>query len=384
MADVIIKDDYAGLSTELVMKRSCPGLAALATGVLVLALAPAASAQVGRRANINRPSLSSPSRMMERIGGTYTRDAVARRGGPSDISNLNRQAGFPGTFPSRSSGYQPAPQRLGLLPAPYRRSLLRPGSLSDFQLQSVSGFSFTTRVDTPLYGWPMVNELPRRQTWLGSEQAQGGAFHQFFGMVPAEPEQPRAATPIPYAVLTMAVEQQTESKLVGMQEQALALFSEVTTGSVVIEEQAEDFRRIIALLNIVRSLDAQATVPCRLLCHATLEEGRFKQAMNNLITAVRRDPAVLRDGPNIASFFGDFDPQSGRSANLDEQMRQHVRPSEGDDSIDSFVLQAYCAWVLGDKTRARLALERAAEAIEQRKSGSIHVDRVIHALRYAL
>jgi hypothetical protein len=86
----------------------------------------------------------------------------------------------------------------------------------------------------------------------------------------------------------------------------------------------------------------------------------------------------------VAAFFGDYDPATGRSARLEQQMRTFVTLASERPSPDSFALEAYCAWALGDKVRARAALERASQLMQQNEEGSPNLDKLLMALQFAV
>ena len=79
-----------------------------------------------------------------------------------------------------------------------------------------------------------------------------------------------------------------------------------------------------------------------------------------------------------------MDAQTGRSPTLDRTMRFYVRASTYAPSVENFVLEAYCAWILGDNRRSQIALDRADELIRSVGGDPGGLGRLIAALRYAV
>lgn len=86
------------------------------------------------------------------------------------------------------------------------------------------------------------------------------------------------------------------------------------------------------------------------------------QAAGQLLRAWERKPDLLADPRDIDPYFGDSDEQRTRSQFLETQMRRYVRIGElNPGSPVAHLLEAYCAWRLGDEPRARAAAKRAEE-----------------------
>ena len=155
-------------------------------------------------------------------------------------------------------------------------------------------------------------------------------------------------------------------------------------------ERAARLQRAIQLFSNIRRLDEKAVIPSLLICHAYLEcystssVPLTSAAINSLIDAARRRPEVFAERPNIAAHFGDVDPQTGRSATLERQLRRYARIAAEKSTSDVLVLQAYCAWMLGDSRRAAESLSKAEELLAGGEQALPQIQLLIAALRYAL
>jgi hypothetical protein len=364
------------------MGRFERGLVAPLVCLVAAAVTPAAWAQVGQGVSINRPSLSGPSQWLDIVGGQYTREAPGRPPAPIDVSRLNARWGLPPRSPE-ASNYELAPLRFGLIPAPYQRRAMLTGELADWQLRETSGFWQSTRADTPLAGWAGLGEVPLSRLPRLDVAPEGSAFHRFFNLVPTETKPARRA-PAEYAELTATIEEATQKGIARTQEDALKLFRAVTSEGVDATPDSEKLRHTIGLLSNVRDLDGQAYVPSLLLAHVYLHRGQITSVVNSLTTLARRHPEAFAAGPDVASYFGDFDARTGRSAFLQRQMRELAQTMSTSPTVDGAVLEAYSARVLGDKPRATSALDRAEKKLAEGARSSAHVEELVAALRYGL
>jgi hypothetical protein len=356
--------------------------------------ATAAHGQYARRAPISRPSYG-PSSRLGIVGGVYTRQY--------DVSALDRGAGPPAgprglplpSFFGAAGGLgrlppSPMPQALTFAPVGYDASGgLSPvfGSLSgasNMVLARVSGLQASQSLTVPLTGLgPYQLAFPDRPYYL--PEPQGSALHEFFGLKPTEAEG-APAVPVPVDGLVGLLEQENGRFLYEVRSQALRTFKRAMTEGVA--ERGELLSTAQQQLSTLRDLDRQAYLPCLLLTHVALENDQLLQAMGYLAEAVRRHPSVFVEGLDIASYYGDAklreDKQHWRSELLERQMRKHLRiGDENPGTPSTYVLQAYCAWVLNDQIRVKHALERLAAA-EQEAQVSARIIPVRYALAAAM
>ncbi len=387
----------------------------------LLGLVPTLYAQA-RVAHYDRPSGQSASQRLGLVGGTYT----FTPGSLTDPQRLQRQgvnpsvASFNAHRPTRRQqvGRTPSVLRLGQIPAPQQRNLMQFGALTSAQIGASSGFYQATSVTTPIYGYgaQMVPE-PRQIPIM--ELPELSEFHRYFGLVEAPPDTP-PDQPKTFPELMDELQAETTADAAAAQREALTLFRELTGGFASNGEPVPDThkplmtRRAIRLLTSARDLardresDASAPsdayVPDLLLVHVYLERYRaagleITSALNSLLTAARHDPEVFhklsaaRTDPSawsdvvpLAAYFGDY--RDGRSEALDRQMRQYLQAVAAQPaSVDTLMLEAYCAWVLEDSSRARQALERAELELKRKGTGTRDGQEraaLLAALEYAL
>jgi len=364
------------------MNRSRWQQLAIVAGTLALMAVPTSRGQVGYGVGVRRATANAPSQFIDRIGGRYTYEDVAGLPQRGDVARVNAALGLPRT--SRHGGApELAPVRLGPVTSPYRFSLANAGLLSTAQLEYASGFSYSTSVGMPVEGLPGLNELPWSELPVLPPQPAGGRFHQAFGLRPAE-RKPAASEAVPSERLWSGVESATKRGVSETQEQAFELYREATSAAAQTPEHHQKIRRAERLLASACALDAEAHVPHLLMAHAALDQGHRSVALQHLIVATARRPEILRERPDLASHFGDFQTATGRSPYLEAQMRQVLQQATSEMTADGHVLSAYCAWALGEAQRARAALDKADELLVRGKRASRGLDQLIHALRYAL
>lgn len=366
------------------MRLGCWRLAGL-TGVMGVGLLPSAWGQVGRGVDYSRPAEQAPSSIMGRIGGRYTRGDVAVSAPIPSMRVLGPQEAL--GLPSRGThgaNYTPASVRLGPVASTYRGSLMPAlGGVEMWRIMDASGYRQSTRLDTPVGGWGPLNLLPTGESALVAPEPAESRFHELLGLVPARAGAP-SAEPMEFEAEAMAVEQGTKEKLARRVKEALALFREGTRASVDLAARQSSLRRASALLANVRKLDEQDPVPCIVLGQVALERGQEGACLNNLIAAASRRAETFRDGPSPATYYGDFDEQTGRSQRFEQQVRRYLRTASEGNALDGTVLEAYCAWALGDKPRARAAIARAKAMMLEGTDGSKDIKKLIDALQYAL
>jgi hypothetical protein len=385
-----------------------------------LAQPPGAVAQTTPRA-LARPSLTAPSAQIGIIGGRFTRLSPQ----VLDIAPQAPHMGRPSLSMAARSGRRgalrqgnqraAAPIRLGMIPSPSQGSLFRQGLLSDFDIGATSGFATSVSPETPLYGWPGLNMLPGQDAPLQEVKPAGSAYHQFFDLTPSPP--PSGDATETYSNLLDMAEKRNQTRLQDLYNEAFKVFAEATadrsaSGDLVTEEQKlTRLRQAAQLLGAARDLtkvgqtsttSASTDLPILdvLEAHVHLERNRgwsnyVDEALGCLVRAARDDPdtfhrlAQARHNPGgdrpIAAYFGDY--QDGRSSVLERQMLQYVRVATvAVPTLDSLMVQAYCAWVLDDKVRASRALDEAERTLRERPADQTSADwnALIAALRYAL
>ncbi len=411
-------------------------LVVLLCGALVgLVWAPDARAQ-GVGVRYSRPADTGASARVGQVGGQYTHRPVSPSvaGRPQRGPNVNPIMSFGDTSAPRRGGYfgdrRPAAQRLGMIPSPNYRSLFRKGALSDARIGASSGYLASISATMPLYGRGLPNALRVPEVPLFDVEPGKSPFHRVFNL---EPSQTAAEKParVSFESLMDAVEENTHRNTERLRERAYRLFREATGGKKAdgepltpqekpprLRSAADLFTNVGNLSLYDEQINSQASedleeserngrdiyLPHLLSAHAYLEccidtGQQTDSALRSLIgvarvypeafaelAAARREPETYPDRPNLAACFGDF--QGGHSPTLDRQMRLYLRTaSVATPTLNSLVLQAYCAWVLDDATRARQVLDLAEAQLESAvlsPQGFEEWRNLIAALRYAL
>ena len=227
-------------------------------------------------------------------------------------------------------------------------------------MRYTSGFDASTRLDVPIEGWGYLNSLPVPESPPAQRAPGTDRFSSYFGLRPAQ-KKDRSAKPVEYKTLYEAVERNTMNRITRKEEEAIGIFREMTRTDVEPTQRINGMRRVFRMLDGVRDLDYENYVPCLLLGHVAIERGHLTSAMNELAAAASRYPELFREGPPLASYFGDYNQETGRSEYLDGQMRNYLQMLSSAATVDELVLQAYCAMALDDRPRARLALQRASD-----------------------
>ncbi|MFH1746611.1 MAG: hypothetical protein ABIG44_06135 [Planctomycetota bacterium] len=225
--------------------------------------------------------------------------------------------------------------------------------------------------------------MPLPQTRLPTPKRDGSRFQRIFGLSPGE-ERIRAEEEFTFDDQMSRMETRTDQRVEQLQREGENLFKQATMSGADSVLKQQDLRRVMRVFTSVRHLDAEAYVPCLLGAHACLEREKVASALNFLTAAAHRQPEAFRDSQTVASYYGDLDEQTGRSHRLDRLMREYVRQTSAGSTLDSALLEAYCALVLGEKSRATAALEKAENLINQGASSSGGLEELLEAIRYAL
>ncbi len=365
----------------------------------------AAAQSTGTQSDLsyNRPSDFGPSRY---IGGRFTQDAASQIGiARRDVGQFaGFQVGrhFGGqAFDTEATSASPiSAPRVGILTTPNR------GRQPGFQMQMNSAMAAYSGIDllagalrqhqrrflppmsldTPLYG-SYRPELPPIDGHLYTPAPEPASrFHELTGLVPSV--EPRRGPKL--VSMADALEARARQRNADAQEAAVAAFRAATMMSVT-DPRCGDCHEMVARaassLDGVQEVDRGAALPALLAAHIALEQGRVVSATRAILDAARRDPtlfvAELTNKRPLASYFGDFDAASGRSAVLQAQMLRYLQAGEvSPQSASAQVLEAYCAFRLGEFARVNGALDRAQKAADQSSVGILHV--FTSALRAAM
>ncbi|HUU97615.1 MAG TPA: hypothetical protein VM487_17910 [Phycisphaerae bacterium] len=218
-------------------------------------------------------------------------------------------------------------------------------------LSGISRFSSAISYGTPLTR-AQWNYLPEPTTPLYAAKPQPSVFHEFFGLRPSEPS-PTELDAAPIESLAALMQEDTQQRVREMESRAQEFFKQATRAEV--EDRQEKLARAIDLFQAVNQLDKEAYLPSLLTIHAAIERDQLLLASRALFTTVRRRPEVFGEEPDIREYFGD-------PSRLETQARKYLRVGDDNPEIpQAYALQAYCAWVLGDRARATQALRLADE-----------------------
>jgi hypothetical protein len=207
------------------------------------------------------------------------------------------------------------------------------------------------------YGTPLTraqwNYLPEPTTPLYAPEPQPSVFHEFFGLRPSEPS-PAELDAAPFESLAALMQEDTQQRVGEMESRAQEFFKRGTCAEV--EDRQEELARAIKLFQAVSRLDEEAYLPSLLTIHAAIERDQLLLASQALFATVQRRPELFVEQPDIREYFGD-------PSRLETQARRYLRIGDDNPQIpQAYALQAYCAWVLGDRARATQALRLADES----------------------
>jgi hypothetical protein len=245
------------------------------------------------------------------------------------------------------------------------------GRVRDVTLAGITGLSRSTDFNAPIMGptsmaWRYFNSS---RTYF-TPTAHPTAFHEFFGLTPSDaPVDLTQVAPRSESV-SVLLARKTDDSISRMLARALEAFKLATAEG---KRDNELLSRARWALRVARDLDPDAHIASLLLVHAALGQQQVASAVTYLADAARRHPVMFVEWPDLASYYGD--PQR-----LEREVRPHLRAGDQQPTAENYALQAYCAWVLGDKVRARDALER----IEEVTDPEAPVDTGLTAFRHAL
>ncbi len=355
-----------------------PGLVPIAGLCLCLAVcAVDLRAQASTASGVSRPSDQGPSGRVGRTGGQYTREASAPAAGRSFSGAPGASVSLP-NLPSRAGRSDPLPAEV--LAGRSRRlftrstsSLLRPfPGVSITAIERMSGFTAAIDLSAPVDGWKYYTP-PELET-VATPQTSGDSFNDFFGLRPAAAAEQQAKDE-EFDRLLHGLERDQQQRKQEREQMARDLFKAGTTPTN--ENRMELLAQAERMAISARDMDERAVIPCLIVAHAALEREQMVLALNNIMMAARRDPAIFRDRVDVAGLFGD--PNL-----LDQQMRRFVRTAEfNSEAIQAHLLTAYCAWMLRDESRLRPALKTLGE-VPIDVAGQEEIQRFVRAMQASL
>ncbi len=189
-------------------------------------------------------------------------------------------------------------------------------------------------------------------------------FQQAFGLLP-EPSEPKGQ---PLKLPADRLNDRTDQLAQTAERDGLALFKKGTVEARDARtgrhpncaDCAEKLAAAIQRLKMARILDRKASLPVLLVAHALLEQEQATAAVYYLTDAFQRDPAIFEATPReLDRYFGDVADDGATSGVLEAQLRRYRRVAElNPEAPDALILQAYCAWRLGEAERARQTLDQ--------------------------
>jgi len=349
-------------------------------GLLAGLGAVAAPAQYARTLEylIDRPSLYGPSSAVGEIGGRYTRPqftplTTTRQ----EVALLGQeQFQFRGRRRSERRGTHIPVGALGL-----QRGLSRPGPLSFYagpgqNPTSLAGLAPAMTLYLPD---PSVSlaYIPSVTAHLYTPRPATTRFQELFALLPPQDEPRGPELESADKRLNARVDTRVEQAL----QHGLDLFKQATVESP--DPRTERYAncvdcpdklvRAVQQFQMVRIIDQKAGLPLVLMAHGVLEREQPTLAVRYLLEAWKRQPELFTaQAEPIDKYFGDTVPQGGSSAVLQNQLRRYRRIGDlNPEAPEALVLQAYCAWRLGDYGRTR----ETVEALEAAATTEVKVSR---------
>lgn len=313
----------------------------------------------------NRPSWRGPSL---NIGGTYTRydlqPLVASRQTPTLLSSPTTTFRHP-VRPTRANSRLET-TRVGMLQE-WGTSVWDPMGQSRSTAWMLSGMVQATNVQVPIPGsrWGQPAQL---DSGLYTPRPETTSVQDMLGLlpVPADPTGRRVERMPDALVLENVSESDHEL------DEAIAMFRAATYESRRYDEATglmsyptckdctQKLYTAMRLLKVVRDVDRNAALPLVLIAHAHLEQEQPMQALLHLAKAYERDPRMFLERRPIDEYFGDV--KDGKSVFLADQMRRFAELGAlNPDSPEARLVEAYCAYRLGETDRMQVA----ATAVEQ-------------------
>lgn len=257
-------------------------------------------------------------------------------------------------------GFGPPPSEL--LPSavgfpryvPFTAPIIGDLRLTTGALQNYSGFSARTSLEAPIGGWDL-GPAPEAKTPLFMNPEPRTPFCEFFGMRASDPKpQPTDLPSREIESNAIALRDVNDQYVASLWRRAETVFKQATDPNE--PDHYDRMGRAVRLLSTVRDLDRTSYLPSLLIVHASLDRQQPTLAAVNLLDAVERNPGLfVEDDLHLDEYFS-------AAPQLKEQARAYLRVGELDASDPAMsALQAYCAWIAGDRARARQALETTTE-----------------------
>lgn len=357
------------------------GFIALAISISLM-LVPYVRAQSAVETRSRRPSVEGPSATIDRVGSYNTIGGVSNIGRQKDVYSFDFNYSSSRQFGAQMSNYSrqvqagrsqnifsPAGRVFGLpdsagVPPNYGEGKIgrfgspqlryRPlvqNAANPEILKSVTGFDDALSEYTPLLGWRNPRIEPPPEVYFAQPYGDS-SFHKFFELQPAaEPLPPPTGKQLPSVATLM--QNENEAHLKQLEGQAILVFKQGMTRTT--ENRLDRLAQALNMLTSVTRLKKDSSIAPLLAVHAALAKDKSDLAIRMLYQAVDRNPNVLTEHKNIVEYYGD-------KQLLDELMQEYQRIGDQSGSPDGFAIQAYVAWVMGDRGRAEQALSRMAKS----------------------
>jgi hypothetical protein len=281
--------------------------------------------------------------------------------GGTQVPAINRYGARRGFSPLPPS-FDPARVGFSPLPLNVRYSMLRNTSVDMNTMELISGMAQVQDMNISP-GWVPSFEPEALRTPLRSGIPQGSSYHRLIGVIPTVDDVVVSGAAAVSSEGEGGSEKKNQSsaerlenlvavELILLTQEANKAFREVTQTDV--ENRYEKQARTLGLLSSLYSMDQRNTMPLLLSVHLLVERSQDVMAMRNLLEAVRREPTLFSDNPDIFSYFGD--PEL-----LRKQARQFMLRNPGGDPA-MYILQAYFGWLLQDPARVNLAVNEGLKA----------------------
>ncbi len=297
-----------------------------------------------------------PSIYLGLVGGANTRGGLSNLGGrpgAGGVAQVPRFGTVAGSRPIGSSfmGLMPGRNSLATTSIRSQYSFFE-GALPDpYVLRSVSGVASATHFWRPPI--PFDERPPMLTAPLYVEMPQQSPYAEYFGLYPSqaalEPPAPDEGAPELRGADLM--EQRYTSRMQTFGERALREFREATSAPREVDDPIEPLAAVADKFSLLRSMDADASLPLLLSVYIALERHQHLMAADCLFEAAFRNPRAFIDHRDLGQHFGDrklLEAQARRFLLYDENIKL---------SPEQYAVHAYAAWVLGDARRARQALD---------------------------
>ncbi len=349
-----------------------------ALGLLLVASSPGQSIGAGFLSS-PRPSDLSPSTRVGRVAGGATgpsAPSARSAGGYSGPTGSNLPAfrgfgtGIDPDYDAYNRAFRPSMARRWF-PRTNPGSLInaREGVATVGDLYMVTALAQATSMDIPLIGWESPR-LPLEQGRVYVPPGDASPFHQFFRVARIrEIEAPLIETHLSAADRMGVINQGYIDDLMS---RAKAAFKDGTTPAMTGRE--EYLAKAMDLCDIVRGVGQGRWEATMLHLHASLLKQGPERAAYDLVELAKSNPDVFKTRPDFSAYYGDA------KTFLEEPFKDFMRRVEvSQPRISTSLVQAYCAWVVNDMQRLRLALGRVDDMNRADKNDA-DIDRARRAM----